>query len=335
MFRRVADKDISFWVTLQMAMLRIANLAEKLLPYSIMIATMMSLMRLMRTSELVVVRASGISVWRFLMPAMLISFIIGVLSIIILNPLSASMIAHYERLEAKYIKEEQQPLSISNSGLWLRHVETKGVQIGAINIKNYIMQAKYISQEDMNLSQVIIFLSDENNRFIGRIDAENAQLKQGEWWLNAAILSIPGKQTTPKQQFILPTELSIKQIQNSFAEPRTLSFWELREFIETLKKAGFSAIRHKLYWYSILITPFTYVAMVLLAAIFSLRPPRRGKMTVMVCAAVIAGFTLHFMGGLFHAFGYAGNLSIQSSVIAPYLIALLLSTVILLHLEDG
>ena len=137
------------------------------------------------------------------------------------------------------------------------------------------------------------------------------------------------------QQFILPTELNIKQIQNSFAEPQTLSFWELREFIKTLEKAGFSAIRHKLYWYSILITPLNYCAMVLLAAIFSLRPPRRGKMAIMVTAAVSAGFILHFMGGLFHAFGYAGNLSIEASVLTPYLIALLLSTVILLHLEDG
>jgi lipopolysaccharide export system permease protein len=335
MFRRTADKDIDFLITLKMASMRIVNLAEKLLPYSIMVGTMMSLMRLMRTSELVVVRASGVSVWRFLLPSLAIAFTLGCISIIILNPLSAATLSYYNQLEAKYFNDMEQPLSISSSGLWLRHSETNNVSIHDVTIKSYLMYAKYINQNDMSLNEVIIFLADASDGFVGRIDAKEAKLLDGEWRLNDGTLSIPGKKPHQYQYFDLPTELNIKQIQNSFADPQTLSFWELGDFITALEKAGFSALRHKLYWYSVLITPFTYAAMVLLAAIFSLRPPRRGKMVMMVAAAVIAGFILHFMGGLFHAFGYAGNLSIEASVIAPYLIALLLSTVILLHLEDG
>jgi lipopolysaccharide export system permease protein len=336
MFRRTADKpDLVMWSVLEMAGLRIVHLAEKLLPYSIMVGTMMSLMRLMRSHELVVVRAAGVSVWRFLAPAVLISFILGVVSVIILNPLSAASMMRYERLEARYLHNTEQLLSLSTSGLWLRHSEAKGVEIGGLPIKNYIMQAKYIDQSDMTLKSIIIFLLDAQDGFLGRIDADYAYLQQGQWKLKEATLSIPGRISQAESSFILPTELNIKQIQDSFADPSTLSFWELGSFIATLEKAGFSALRHKLYWYSVLITPFTYAAMVLLAAIFSLRPPRRGKMMVMVTGAVVAGFVLHFMGGLFHAFGYAGNLSIEVSVIAPYLIALMLSTVILLHMEDG
>ena len=335
MFRRTAEKDIDFWITLKMASMRIVNLAEKLLPYSIMVGTMMSLMRLMRTSELVVVRASGVSVWRFLLPLIAIAFALGCISIIILNPLSAATLSYYNRLEAKYFNDTEQNFSISSSGLWLRHMENDNISIHNVTIKSYLMNAKYINQTDMSLKKIIIFLADKNDGFVGRIDAKEARLLKGQWWLKDGALSIPGQRSNHYQNFKLPTELNIKQIQNSFADPQTLSFWELGDFINALEKAGFSALRHKLYWYSVLITPFTYAAMVLLAAIFSLRPPRRGKMVMMVAAAVIAGFILHFMGGLFHAFGYAGNLSIEVSVIAPYLIAMMLSTVILLHLEDG
>jgi lipopolysaccharide export system permease protein len=335
-FRRTSvNPNIGYEITLQMAGLRIVHLAEKLLPYSIMIAAMMTLMRLMRTSELVVVRASGVSVWRFLAPILMISFALGLISIALLNPLSAATIARYERMEAKYLQNNEHLFSVSTSGLWLKHNEKKAINLAGLRVQNYIMQAKYISQSDMSLRRVVVFLQDENDNFVGRIDANGARLYNKYWRMNHAVLSTPGKAPERQVRFILPTELNIRQLQNSFAEPSTLSFWELGEFIETLQKAGFSAIRHKLYWYSILITPLIYASMVLVAAIFSLRLPRKGKMVLMVSGAVITGFVLHFMGGLFHAFGYSGSLSIEVSVIAPYLVALLLSTIILLHMEDG
>jgi lipopolysaccharide export system permease protein len=335
-FRRTSvQPNINYIITLQMCGLRIVHLAEKLLPYSIMIATMMSLMRLMRTSELLVVRASGVSVWRFLTPLLLIAFLLGVVSIALLNPLSAATIARYERMEAKYLQNNEHLFSVSSSGLWLKHSETVPIEIAGLKVQSYIMQAKYISQTDMSLRRVVVFLQDKNDHFVGRVDANGAKLYEKYWRINHAVLASPGRVPERQLRFILPTELNIRQLQNSFAEPRTLSFWELGEFVETLQKAGFSALRHKLYWYSVLITPLIYASMVLLAAIFSLRLPRKGKMVLMVGGAVITGFVLHFMGGLFHAFGYSGSLSIEVSVIAPYLVALLLSTIILLHMEDG
>ena len=134
---------------------------------------------------------------------------------------------------------------------------------------------------------------------------------------------------------MLPTELNIRQIQDSFADPNTLSFWQLGGFIETLEKSGFSAIRHKLHWYGVLMTPLVFCAMVLVAAVFSLRLTRRGRMALMVTGAIAAGFFLNFLTGLFNAFGYAGSLPVQIAVLAPHLLAVMISMVLLLHYEDG
>ena len=44
---------------------------------------------LSRSSELVIVRASGVSVWQFLQPALLVGLLIGIFAITVYNPLAA------------------------------------------------------------------------------------------------------------------------------------------------------------------------------------------------------------------------------------------------------
>jgi lipopolysaccharide export system permease protein len=334
--RRTANKDnIPFMLTMQIVIIRLPQLAEKLLPFAVMIGAMMTLMKLTRTNELVVARAAGLSVWRFLLPGIVIAILLGIVSIIMLNPLSAATIARYEQFESRYINGAQQVLSVDASGLWLRHVDSGSEYLNNIPIGSYIMQASNIQQSDMRLSDIIIFVQDDKQRFIGRIDADEALLDNGQWQLQNAVISILGKLPEVRRDYSIKTDLSIKQIQDSFAEPATLSFWELSGFIDTLEKAGFSALRHKLHWYSILITPLVFCAMILLAAVFSLRLPRRGRAFSMIFGAVLAGFMVNFVTGLFHAFGFSGGLPIELAVIAPYLLTIMGSVVMLLHTEDG
>jgi lipopolysaccharide export system permease protein len=334
--RRTSERpNISFFLVLQMTALHLPHLAEKLLPYGVMIGTMMTLMKMTRSSELVVVRASGISVWRFLFPALVLAFALGVASLLLLNPLAAATLDRFNHLEERHITETGQLLSVSASGLWLRQVDSVTNDVEGLAVRGYMLQARHISQSTMQLRDVIIFLQDASNRFIGRVDAERALLRQGVWVLRRATLSVPARPPVYQPYLSLPTSLSIRQIQDSFADPETLSFWQLGAFVSTLEQSGFSALRHKLHWYALLMTPVIFCAMVLVAAVFSLRQTRRGRMVVMVFGAVAAGFALNFLTGLFQAFGYAGSLSLQIAVIAPHLLAVMISMVLLLHYEDG
>jgi len=114
-----------------------------------------------------------------------------------------------------------------------------------------------------------------------------------------------------------------------------MSFWHLPSFINMLEQAGFSAIRHKLYWNSLLAQPFLLGGSVLIAALFSLRPPRRGKTGLLVVGGVLAGFLLHFFTDIVMALGSAGTLPVWLAAWAPALVVTLIGSAMLLHLEDG
>ena len=97
----------------------------------------------------------------------------------------------------------------------------------------------------MTLHQVIVFRFADEDRFVGRIDAPRAELRDGYWRLYNARLAEPGKPLKLVEQTDFATDLTVEKIQESFAPPETVSFWSLPGFIEVLEAAGFSSQRHR------------------------------------------------------------------------------------------
>lgn len=337
LIRRASHKEqtVPFHIILEMALMKIPFTAEKVLPFAILIGAMTSLTRLTKSSELIVARASGISVWQFLSPVLATATLIGIFFMAVFNPISSAMISRFEMLEGKYITNKPSVLSISPSGLWLRQVDQLNASFKGKPIKEYVLHARRISQSDMTMSSVIIFLYGADHGFIGRIDAPRASLKEGHWLVNQAVLSAPGMIPRREADYQLATNLSINQIKESFASPKTLSFWELPSFIDTLEKAGFSALRHKLHWQSLLATPFLLASMVLVGAIFSLRHHRRGKVGMLIAAGILSGFVVYFVSNLVYALGFSGGLPVGLAAWAPPLVVSMIGTSFLLHYEDG
>jgi lipopolysaccharide export system permease protein len=139
----------------------------------------------------------------------------------------------------------------------------------------------------------------------------------------------------PVQRLELPTDLTPGRIQDSFASPDTLSFWALPDFIDVLEQAGFSAVRHRLHFQSLLALPLLAAAMALLAAGFSMRSSRRGGVAQMIGGGVAAGFALFVIDKITGEFGEAGTLPVIFAAWAPAGAGFLLATALLLHLEDG
>lgn len=326
--RRSSTKDVPYGVMFEMVIMKLPHLILEVIPFSILLGGILTFSRLTQTSELIVARAAGISAWQFLAPTLLTSFLIGIMMITIFNPLSATMLQRFEQIEGKHLRGNQSMLAVSKSGLWLREQEPG--QPGKT-----VIHALRVSQKDMTLHDVIIFMFGENNSFVKRIDAKAAQLKNGHWHFRNTFLTAPDEISKHQASFKLPTSLKVEQIQESFASPETVSFWELPGFIDTLQQAGFSALRHVLHWHSILVSPLLFCAMIFIAAAFSLRPPRQGKTGMLMVAGILIGFGIYFLSDLVSAIGLAGKIPIILAAWTPVGISILIGAGLMLHLEDG
>ena len=200
-----------------------------------------------------------------------------------------------------------------------------------------MIHAQHLNPTDMTADGVTLYFFRDGDHMLRRIDGKSAVLVDGHWTVTDAWEWRPERK--PESQHLdeitVATNLTPRKIEDSFATPDTMSFWALPGFIDLLEKSGFSAQRHKLYLYSLLARPFLLCAMVLIAAIFSLRMQRRGGTTTMVIGGVAAGFLLYFLTDVVFALGLSSTIPVALAAWTPFGISTLLGVTLLLHLEDG
>ncbi len=324
---RLANKQgAGLGIILTMVLLRLPHLVQEVMPFTVLFSGLATFWRLTRAHELVVARAAGVSVWQFLLPALSVAALIGVVSITVLNPVASALLGRFEQIEARFSGRQESALALSGSGLWLRQADRDGQSV---------IHAARASPDSMTLHRVIVFRFGANDRFLSRIDASRAELGDGVWRITGAALSVPGARTRRVEALELETELTPAKILESFADPETISFWSLPGFIRLLENAGFSAQRHKLQLNRLLATPLLLAAMILLAATFSLRPQRQGHVALVVVLGMLAGFLLYFLSNFVFALGLSGKIPVILAGWAPAGVSAMLGLAMLLHLEDG
>lgn len=328
LIRKSSDLDVSLGFVLQLGFLRLPNFLLKILPFAILFGSILCFTKLTKTQELVIARASGVSVWQFTAPAILTCFIFGLFVVFAFNPIAAAMSSKATRLMDEYFEGKDSLITVSDSGLWLKQLDRRaGTET--------LITAASISGDGRNFSDIILFDFGSDNQFVRRIDAKKGKLNDNSWDFERVIINVPGQPPEKTRRFSLPTNLTLAQIQDSFSSPETISFWELPGFIEVLETSGFSALRHRLHLHSIMTTPVIFCAMVLIAAVFSLRFARKGKTGLMVAGGVLSGFIFFFATKLAASFGVAGSMPVFVAAWIPAVIFILVGIWLLLHLEDG
>jgi lipopolysaccharide export system permease protein len=326
MRRASSKKQATLDIIAQMALLKVPLMAQEILPFAVLFGGMLVFSQLTRAHELVVVRAAGVSVWQFLFPVLVITFLAGCFSVMIFNPFASITSSRFEHLESRYLQGKSSLLAVSSAGLWLRQSDKNGQSI---------IHAQRVLPESFQLQNITIFLFEDEDRFAGRIDAVTAILDSGNWQLSNAWITAPDTPPSFKANYRVKTKLTFEKIQESFASPETMSFWDLPDFINVMENAGFSALRHRLHWHTLLALPFLLCAMVLIAATFSLRLVRHGGTVLIIAGGIFVGFLSYFLSDIVYALGLSASLPLMLAAWSPVGISVFLGLAMLMHLEDG
>ena len=324
--RAYGRPGVRLGTVLLMAGLHLPFLIQKLMPFGVLFGTMLTFQRLTRTHELVATRAAGVSVWQFLTPALLVALGLGVFTVLAFNPLASVLVARYEALDHKFLSQPSSLISVAPGGLWLRQPEADG---------DLLIHARQMNPDTGALAHVVVFAFEADGRFASRVDAAQARLRPGFWELRNPLLSNPDGSSRSEPVLEIPTDLTPVGIQESFAPPETLSFWDLPSFVSELEAVGFSAREHRLYWHGLLALPLLLCAMLLIGTTSSLRLVRYGGTGLLVAAGLATGFLFYILSDVVFAIGLSGRLPAIFAAWIPAGVAVLLGLTTLLHLEDG
>ncbi len=307
-----------------LSLLRTPAVSEQVLPFCVLFGSMAVFLNLTRKLELLVARASGISVWQFLGPPVLIAVVIGISSVTLLNPLSAAMKQRADRLEATiFAQDGSDP---SGGAIWIRQTSVDG---------SSILRAAQEHDNNNLLSGVTAYLYDRAGQFLERVNAASAKLGDGVWTLSDAHVAEPGEEPRAFGTYLIATTLKPGQVSGISMSAEAVAFWDLPTLRQESESAGLDGSGYRLQFQTLLARPLLLVAMTLIAAAFSLRFFRFGGIGKFVGGGVAAGFVLYVATKFVGDLGGSGVLSPPIAAWSPAIVASMLGALALLNQEDG
>lgn len=315
------DEGFSALLGLRLAFMRVLILLDLTLPFAFLFGAIVSLIDLSRKLELVVARASGISVWGFLRGPLVVAVVFGILATTLFNPFAVAMRQEATRLEAQLSGKAPR-----TKGYWFRQQSEDGQSI------------VHVGSSDEGggvLLGVTAFVFDTAGRFREKAVASRAEFAGDRWILTDATVVSAERPEQQVERYELPTDADVAGLRESFVAQQAVSVWSLPILIRTGERAGLDPDRFKVDFHVLLSRPFMLAAMVLIAATVSLRLTRYGGTWRLVLIGATIGFLLYAVS---EVVGDLGGNGIIDPVLAAWLspiVALTLGASALLYQEDG
>ncbi|MBL8550837.1 MAG: LptF/LptG family permease [Hyphomonadaceae bacterium] len=320
-------QDFPLLAAIQLMALRAPLLMEQTLPFVVLAGAMISMVRLNRSSQLVALRASGVSAWRFLAPCTVWAATLGLLVVTAINPLGTYLYKIYETQRAA-IESQNQQATLEN-GVWLRQGDPQG---------QIVIHGERVTQNGARLEEAtFIFFEERGNalRFARRIKAARADLRPGFWQLSDVTEAVPGERPIGQAHLAIPTHLHPSELLERFVDPDSLSFWSLPAVIREAEQAGLAPVGYEVRWQSLLAYPIMLAAMAGLGAVFSLRLQRLGDLARWGAAGVGLGLLLFFLSQLAAAFAATRAVPPVIAAWSAPLTGVFTALAIVAFLEDG
>jgi lipopolysaccharide export system permease protein len=311
-----------------LVLLKSPSVIVQLLPFVFLFGTLAAFVGLNRRSELIAMRAAGVSAWRFVLPAAAAALVLGVLTVTVFGPMAAAGDGLWQ-LERGRISGST-PGAGAQEAVWLREGDAS---------RQMIIRGERQDPASGRLLDASFFIyttTPEGRRtFTERIDAATASLTAGRWRLTDATGAQTGQRAVRYATLDLPSNLADEEAFQRFARPQSTPFWSLPNQIQRIEDAGFASTAYRLRLQQLLATPLMFAAMSILAAAFSLRLMRLGDLARMAVAAVVLGFAFFFVNQFSSAMGSAEVVPPFLAAWLPPVLTALAAFTLLFYTEDG
>jgi lipopolysaccharide export system permease protein len=326
--RRTAGKvDLPYLTKFAFVLLKTPYIVEQILPFLVLIAALFIFWRMNRNSELIVIRAAGVSVWQLVMPVMVTAWIVGALDLFVFNEISSTMMSEEVKMEDTYLGRHRSGAKLIDSGLWLRERRP--------NHQQAVYRIARVDMPNRELQNLTIYLYENNDRFLGRYDAHVATLEDKKLVLRDVWKIERARAAVQIPQLDFDTTLTPDTIQNTGIHEASLSFWQLSGYVKLLDRSGLRSVKYAMYWHAMIARAIWLGMMVLLAAAFTFRPVRTGRTLIMLVMGIFSGFALYFLRDFAYALGTSGALSTPLAAALPPVLTGIVGATLLLYQEDG
>jgi len=303
--------------------LRIPQLVARFLPYSVLLATIITLAALNQNSEVIAMKAAGLSAHQVLAPLILTALVVSVFSFVfnerVVTRASATLDA-WTAVDYGPVPKD----SGVRSNVYLR------------DGGNILLAATISGQGDAMVMQgVTWYRRDAGGMIAEQLRSPRASFAAPGWRLETPtrfdVKSAASQRIGP---VVVARELGPEEVALSKVDADSQNIFELRESIAAMKAAGRRTSELEAAWWHKLSAPFSAVLMPLLGAVAAFGLARSGKLLIRAIIGMALGFAYFVVDNAALAMGNFGGYPPLIAAWAPFLLFALIGEAVLVRTEE-
>jgi len=280
-------------------------------PAVVLLATLMTFGTLSKHSEIVAMKANGISLYRTAWPIIAVGVCICIFLFLFSEFITPQSYYKAEHIRLVEVQKQQALGSFKQNQIWYR---------GSRGIYNF----KLFDVETNTLHGITINYLDSAFKLNKRVDAEKAEWKDKHWVFHKVLTTTFQEGTFPSLERADMLMIDLPETPSDFKtmqkDADKMGFFELRRYIRKLQSEGYDAARYVVDMHGKIAISFVSILLIIIGVSFSLRSERSGGVAQSIGAGVIIGFSYWLI--------FAFSLSLGRSATIPPILSAWLANII-------
>ena len=302
--------------------LRIPLLVSRFLPFSVLLGTLIAFTGLNQHSEVVAMKAAGISAHQMLAPLIVASLLISGA----LFAFNERVVVNSNRQVTAWSDNDYKPVPPESgilSNVWILHGDN-------------LVQVDHVGGSGTSFHAEGVVIYERQDGVLQRVvRAARADPVRGAWKLtdvrvyDSSMNVIRRLRETTALKGVQPEQLTLAKV-----DPDQLDFWTLRERIGQLERAGRPTAEAKAGLWHKVSGPLSTMLMPLLAATAAFGLARSGQVLLRATIGMALGFAYFVADNFSIAMGNVGAYPPMMAAWAPFVLFLLIGETVLIRSEE-
>lgn len=281
-----SNNRIGLVEVLEISFLKNYKNLSKILPFIVLISSIITFYQLNKSYELIILRTTGISAIKIALPVILVNIIISILVIFLFNPLGSLGYRVSQKLMDFNNEKKDFSFIFNSTGIWFKTDYEGGL--------SYVFHIKNIS-DDYKASNDVNIYALKNGEFRKKIYTNNAEISRKLIKLINPITFDNQLNISYDDELSFKIRLDEDFIKDNFKSPEDVLIYKIPSYIYSLTRLGINSNEFQLYFINMALLPLYYATMVIWGLVFTLSLPRNTNKEKKIAIGLLLGFTMYFI----------------------------------------
>jgi len=283
--------------------------AYELFPMAALLGSLIGMGMLAGNSELIAMRAAGVSVWRIVQSVLQAGVLLLLVAVFVGEMVAPSAEQYGQQLRAQATNKRISFLG--SHGLWVRD-------------ENYYINAGKVLADEV-LADLEVFEFDAAARMVMATRAARAQFAGGQWVLydvRQSAFTDDGVEVSRHDEVAWPSLLTPELLSIVVLEPKNMSARDLGQFVDYLDENGLDTMEYRYAFWGRFMTPLATLVMLFISVPFVFGGLRSVSAGQRIFVGILVGFGFYLVSQIASQMGQVYSLNPLFAILTPIILFL-------------